>query len=222
MKQILATIIVAATLAVFLSMNSQVAAASKKETVASCEKPLIAKDQRLTQKAAVEILLLGKLFNQAARIAAVECLDFAFGVGWSYDEFVGAFMNNNTEIMDKALTMFTAQQKTRYDEVMSIAEKQRADAEAKKQMLETANNKLEAQRKAALIDKKIAERVQEIEIEREAKKRADELKLALAREAVTQKAVLACETIYRSDYVSAMTNPICFKLFYDLGYLPDQ
>ena len=222
MKQILATIIVAATLAVFLSMNSQVAAASKKETVASCEKPLIAKDQRLTQKAALEILLLGKLFNQAARIAAVECLDFAFGVGWSYDEFVGAFMNNNTEIMDKALTMFTAQQKTRYDEVMSIAEKQRADAEAKKQMLETANNKLEAQRKAALIDKRLAERMQEIKIEREAKKRADELKLALARQTVTQKAVLACETIYRSDYVSAMTNPICFKLFYDLGYLPDQ
>ena len=25
-----------------------------------------------------------------------------------------------------------------------------------------------------------------------------------------------------SDYVSAMTNPICFKLFYDFGYLPDQ
>ena len=222
MKQLLATITVLATLAVFVSMNSQVVAASKKETVASCEKPLIAKDQRLTQKAALEIFLLGKLFNQAARIAAVECLDFAFGVGWSYDEFVGAFVNDNTEVMDKALTRFTAQQKTLYDEVMSIAEKQRADAKIKKQMLETTNNKLEAQRKAALIDKRIAERMQEIKIEREAKKRADELKLALAIEAVTQKAVLACETIYRSDYVSAMTNPICFKLLYDLGYLPDQ
>ena len=222
MKQLLATITVLATLAVFVSMNSQVVAASKKETVASCEKPLIAKDQRLTQKAALEIFLLGKLFNQAARIAAVECLDFAFGVGWSYDEFVGAFVNDNTEVMDKALTRFTAQQKTLYDEVMSIAEKQRADAKIIKQMLETTNNKLEAQRKAALIDKRIAERMQEIKIEREAKKRADELKLALAIEAVTQKAVLACETIYRSDYVSAMTNPICFKLLYDLGYLPDQ